>query len=70
MTTNGQTREVKDILRFFEFEHLPPHLQAISEPLGKVAHEYAKNLDGAELLAGLRLLLMAKDSFVRAALDR
>lgn len=59
---------VSHVLQFFEFDHLPPELQAISEPLCKLAHEYAKGLDGPELTVGLRKLLEAKDCLVRAAL--
>lgn len=56
------------ILGFFAWEHLPPHLQAISRPFGELAHEMAAKLDGPELTAGLRKLLEAKDCMVRAAL--
>lgn len=59
------------LLRFFEYEHLPDHLQAISRPCAALAAEMAGRLpDGPELTAGLRKLLEAKDCFVRAALDR
>lgn len=56
------------ILKFFAWEHLPPHLQAISRPFSDLAHEMASELEGAELTAGLRKLLEAKDCMVRAAL--
>lgn len=59
---------VEAILRFFEFEHLPPHLQEISSPFCALAWTMAGLLDGAELTAGLRKLLEAKDCMVRAAL--
>jgi hypothetical protein len=58
-----------EILQFFTYEHLPPHLRAISEPFAALA---AEMIDGkapnAEIVAGLRKLLEAKDCFVRAAL--
>lgn len=63
--THPATRE---ILRYFEYEHLPPHLQAISKPIGDLAYFMAQELDGPELTAGLRKLLEAKDCLVRAAL--
>ena len=60
------------ILKFFEYEHLPPHLQDISKPCGELAEEMAEQLgdtaNGAELTTGLRKLLEAKDCFVRAGL--
>jgi hypothetical protein len=56
------------ILRFFDYSHLPPQLQAVSKPIHDLAHQAAKTLDGPELTAGLRKLLEAKDCLVRAAL--
>lgn len=56
------------ILKFFEYEHLPPALQEISKPISEMAHGMADKLEGPELTAGLRKLLEAKDCFVRAAL--
>lgn len=58
------------LLRYFEYEHLPQHLQDISAPCAELAQEMTSALpDGPELTAGLRKLLEAKDCFVRAALD-
>jgi len=56
------------LLKFFEYDHLPPHLQEISKPLHDLAHQFAAKLDGPELTVGLRKLLEAKDAFVRSAL--
>ena len=57
------------LLKFFEYAHLPQHLQNVSKPCGELAHEMAEQLgDGPELTVGLRKLLEAKDCFVRAAL--
>ncbi len=57
------------LLRFFAYEHLPEDLQKVSRPCGELAHEMATALPpGAELTAGLRKLLEAKDCFVRANL--
>jgi hypothetical protein len=55
--------------KYFAYEHLPPHLQEISKPLGKLAKLMDESLpDGAEKSAGMRKLLEAKDCFVRAKL--
>jgi hypothetical protein len=54
------------ILKFFEYEHLSPHLQEVSKPFCELAHVCAHEYDGAELTAGLRKLLESKDCMVRA----
>lgn len=60
---------VTAILQHFEYMHLPPHLAEISLEVHTLAHAMADQLkDDPELLAGLRWLLLAKDSFVRAAI--
>lgn len=57
------------ILKFFRFAHLPEKLQNVSEPFHALAHLLVATLPiGAELSAGLRKLLEAKDCAVRAAL--
>jgi hypothetical protein len=57
------------ILRYFEYAHLPEHLQPISGAVGQLADDLVSRLpDGPELTTGLRKLLEAKDCFVRAAL--
>lgn len=59
------------LLRFFEYEHLPTHLQATSRRCYQLAHAMVEDLpDGPELTTGLRKLLEAKDCFVRAALPQ
>lgn len=58
-----------EILRYFAYEHLPPHLQAVSKPLGDLARQMVELVpNSAERTAGLRKLLEAKDCFVRASL--
>jgi hypothetical protein len=53
------------LLRFFAFDHLPPHLRAVSQPCCFLAEAMVRALpDGPELTAGLR---KAKDCFVRQA---
>lgn len=56
------------ILRYFEYEHLPEHLQEFSRPIHDLAHDMANRLEGPQLTNGLQRLLEAKDCFVRAAL--
>ena len=58
-------------IQYFEYKHLPEKLQAVSKPLGDLAHEMEAMLpDGPEKSAGMRKLLEAKDCFVRAALEK
>lgn len=61
---------VGDLLRFFEYEHLPANLQEVSKAFHDLAWDVATayNLEGPELTAGLRKLLESKDCMVRAAL--
>lgn len=57
------------IMKYFAFEHLPEHLQAVSKPIGELARAMDQSLpDGPEKSAGLRKLLEAKDCLVRASL--
>lgn len=56
------------ILKFFDYEHLPEHLQEVSKPFHDLAWDMACRFDGAELTTGLRKMLEAKDCMVRAAL--
>jgi len=60
--------ENSEIMKFFEYEHLPLKLQAISKMICQAAEELNETLpNGEEKYAGLRKLLEAKDCFVRAA---
>lgn len=58
------------ILEYFAYEHLRPDLQRVSQPFREMAWEYAdtESAAAAEVAAGLRKLLEAKDCFVRAAI--
>ena len=57
------------IMKYFEFAHLPEHLQVVSKPIGELAKLMDDTLpDCAEKSAGLRKLLEAKDCLVRAKL--
>lgn len=56
-------------IQYFEYQHLPPKLQAVSRPIGELARLMEDTLpDGPEKSAGMRKLLEAKDCFVRASL--
>lgn len=57
------------ILRFFQYKHLPTHLQEVSRPFCELAVETVRLTNpGAEQSVALRKLLEAKDAAVRAAL--
>lgn len=65
---NEKVRE-NPIMRHFAYGHLPPHLQAVSKPIGDLAQAMDEKLPaGPEKSAGLRKLLEAKDCLVRAQL--
>lgn len=58
------------MLKWFEFEHLPEHLQAVSKPFGELAAAIVENIQcGPERTVALRKLLEAKDAAVRAELN-
>lgn len=61
---------VHSIMRYFEYAHLPPHLQAISKPFHDLAWGLHVGLNTAvdqqEQLLALRKLLESKDCAVRA----
>ncbi len=60
---------MSQILKYFEYTHLPAHLQEVSKPIGDLARQMDEQLsDGPEKSAGLRKLLEAKDCLVRAKL--
>lgn len=57
------------IMKYFDFRHLPEHLQGVSGDVYALACSMEAQLpDGPEKSAGLRKLLEAKDCFVRAKL--
>lgn len=62
---------VANVLRYFAYRHLPPHLQDVSRPFHDLAHEAARMVPdgGPAVTDGLKDLLRAKDWFVRAAVD-
>lgn len=57
------------IMKYFEFAHLPFHLQDVSKPFCELAHAMVAILPkSAERSVMLRKLLEAKDAGVRANL--
>jgi hypothetical protein len=57
------------MLQFFQYEHLPPHLQVVSKPFGELAQAIVATYPAnPERTAGLRKLLEAKDCIVRSTL--
>ena len=61
---------VVSLLQFFEYDHLPPHLAAVSEPFALLARTVAQGPQNPETTTALRKLLEAKDCAVRAVLAR
>lgn len=61
--------DVDPILQYFEYQHLPLHLQAISKPFCLLAKEMVIEIPrNPERTVMLRKLLEAKDCAVRAVL--
>lgn len=62
--------QVKEpMLQFFQFAHLPAHLQEVSKPFCVLAEQIVDNLPrNPERSVALRKLLEAKDCAVRAHL--
>lgn len=59
----------EDIVQFFEFGHLPAHLQGVSAMFHHMAHTIVRELPrNPERTVALRKLLEAKDAAVRAAI--
>lgn len=58
-----------NLLQFFDYAHLPPHLQVVSAPFGELATHLQGTLpDNPEKTTAFRKLLEAKDCAVRALL--
>ena len=57
------------MLQFFQYTHLPEHLQIVSKPFYLLAEEIIEDLpSNPERTVALRKLLEAKDCAVRAVL--
>lgn len=58
------------MMRWFEFAHLPPHLQETSARFFDIACQLAATIEpGPERTVAFRKLLEAKDAAVRAKLN-
>ena len=58
------------MLRWFAYEHLPPHLQKASRPFCQLAMQIVETIAaGPERTVALRKLLESKDAAVRAVLE-
>ena len=68
MSTDGQnTVTTEPMLRWFDYSHLPAHLQEYSKPYADLAHWMVENLPrNAERTVALRKLLECKDAGVRS----
>lgn len=67
-TTTEQ--QVNPIMRYFDYEHLPAPLAAVSRHFWELATLLERELpNGPEKSTALRKLLEGKDAAVRAALD-
>lgn len=62
--------QVEPIAQFFEWGHLPSHLQEVSRPFGELATFVLSLPRNAERSTALRKLLEAKDAAVRARLAK
>lgn len=60
---------MEPMLQFFQYMHLPAHLQHVAMPFSQTAQWMVDNLPrNPERTAGLRKLLEAKDCAVRACI--
>lgn len=58
------------MMKWFEFAHLPPHLQETSSRFWDIACQLTATIEpGPERTVALRKLLEAKDAAVRAKLN-
>lgn len=66
----AQAPEVTNLLKWFSYDHHRPGVKVIAKRFSDLAHGMAEELEGPELIAGLRKLLEAKDCMIRAALTQ
>lgn len=65
-----QVEPEERMLKWFQFAHLPPHLQVVSSRFWDVACQLVATIErGPERTVALRKLLESKDAAVRAALN-
>jgi hypothetical protein len=66
-----QPISAEPMLQWFEYEHLPPHLQEASAPFCMLAHRIVRDFPrNPERTVTLRKLLESKDAGVRAVLSK
>jgi hypothetical protein len=65
---NIEHASTEALLKFFKYDHLPEHLQKVSEPFCRLAETVADGPENDETVTALRKLLEAKDCAVRAVL--
>lgn len=59
------------ILQFFDYDHLPDHLQVVSKPFQEMAYMITHNIPrNPERTVALRKLLESKDAAVRAVVAK
>lgn len=68
--TNQAPPPPEHIAQFFEYSHLPPHLQEVSQPFAELAAKVLGLPRNPERTVALRKLLEAKDAAVRARLAK
>jgi hypothetical protein len=69
LKANQEMLERYPILEFFQYNHLPEHLQKVSAPWCTLAWKVVRTLpNNAETSTALRKLLEGKDAAVRAGL--
>ena len=66
----GEMEPQEHIEQFFEYSHLPPHLQEVSKPFAALADIVLTLPRNPERTVALRKLLEAKDAAVRAKLAK
>ena len=60
---------MRSFMQFFQYGHLPPHLQAVSRPFPELAVDLINTLPAnPESTVAMRKLLEAKDCAVRATI--
>ena len=66
-----QAQQQEHILQFFAYEHLPTHLQTVSQNFHTLANHIVDNIPrNPERTVALRKILEAKDAAVRAVVAK
>jgi len=69
MTKTDEKATLDRLMKFFDYEHLPPHLAVISAKFHTLACEICFSIKaGPERTVTMRKLLESKDAAVRAKL--